>query len=100
MPLIKTLRKVLLLSVIAIAGLAAVTFVADYGILQLRIASGRNPYGSVTVRHYYAVGEKGNKTEYIFDPPQEQTCVNSLFPHGGDAPCWYLRRHPEQRTDI
>jgi hypothetical protein len=37
---------------------------------------------------------------YIFNPPQAVTCVNSIFPHGGYAPCWYLQRNKEQRTDI
>ena len=57
-------------------------------------------YGSVTVNHYYAVLQKNGKTQFIFDPPQAQTCVHALFPHGGWLPCWYLSRHPEQRTDI
>jgi hypothetical protein len=26
--------------------------------------------------------------------------VHALFPHAGALPCWYLSRHPEQRTDI
>jgi hypothetical protein len=26
--------------------------------------------------------------------------VNSLFPHAGDVPCWYLKRHTQQETDI
>jgi hypothetical protein len=26
--------------------------------------------------------------------------VNSLFPHAGHVPCWYLKRHTQQETDI
>ncbi len=52
------------------------------------------------VRPYYAVRLKSGKTEFLFQAPRQQTCVNSLFPHFGTAPCWYLQRHPEQRTDI
>jgi len=52
------------------------------------------------VRHYTAVLQKNGKTTMTFDPPADWTCVNALFPHGGNLPCWYLKRHPEQVTNI
>ena len=67
---------------------------------RVRVAAKRNPYGSVVVRRSYAVAQKNGKTQFIFEPPAPENCVNSLFPHSGMQPCWYLRRHPEQRTDI
>lgn len=79
---------------------AALIYLADYAILRIRVAANWNAYGSVTVSHYYAVAQKNGKTQFTFDPPQPWTCVNSLFPHSGLLPCWYLRRHPEQKTDI
>jgi len=82
------------------ASLAAVMFVADYSVLRIRATTNRNAYGVVTVNHYYAVLQKNGKTQFIFDPPQDQTCVHTLFPHAGFLPCWYLIRHPDQRTDI
>jgi hypothetical protein len=39
------------------------------------------------------VQQKDGKTEYEEGDPETQTCVNSLFPHLGYSPCWYLRRH-------
>jgi hypothetical protein len=54
----------------------------------------------VTVNHYYAVLQKNGKTTFTFDPPQAWTCVRALFPHAGSLPCWYLSRHPDQRTNI
>jgi hypothetical protein len=83
---------------IALAGLIA--FALDYAVFRVRAAANWSPYGSVTVRHYYAVLQKNGKTVFMFDPPQAWTCVNAVFPHGGSLPCWYLKRHPEQRTDI
>jgi len=86
-----------------VGGAAAVVvavFLIDYGVFRLRVLTGRQAYGSVVVRSYYAVLQKNGKTSFIFDPPQPWTCVNSLFPHQGYPPCWYLTRHPEQRTDI
>ena len=82
------------------AALVVLAFLIDYGIFRLRVVAGRQAYGSVLVRSYYAVAQKNGKTEFLFDPPQPSTCVNSLFPHAGYPPCWYLTRHAEQRTDI
>ena len=86
--------------ILTAAGVTALGFGVDYAVFRFRAATSRNPYGSVTVTHYYAVLQKNGKTTFTFDPPQSQTCVNALFPQGGLPPCWYLSRHPEQRTDI
>jgi hypothetical protein len=89
------------MSVILVTAAAAVlAYGLDYAVFRVRAATGRNAHGSVVVSHYYAVLQKSGKTTFIFDPPQPQTCVNALFPHEGWLPCWYLSRHPEQRTDI
>jgi hypothetical protein len=87
-------------SVVALSGAAVLTFGMDYALLRVREATNRNAYGTVTVNHYTAVLQKNGKTTLTFDPPQPWTCVNSLFPHQGWLPCWYLSRHPDQRTDI
>jgi hypothetical protein len=94
------LRQVFVGLVLFVLGTAILTFGVDFGLFRLRLAANRNPYGSVVVSHYYAVQQKGGKTEFIFDPPAPQTCVNALYPHAGLEPCWYLRQHPEQRTNI
>jgi hypothetical protein len=86
--------------VVSIAGAAVLTFGLDWSVLRVREATNRNPYGSVVVNHYTAVLQKNGKTTMTFDPPQPWTCVNSLFPHQGYLPCWYLRKHTDQRTDI
>lgn len=82
------------------AGVVILAFLVDYSVFRLRAFTGRQAYGSVVVRRYYAVLQKNGKTVFIFNPPEPWTCVNSLFPHGGYQPCWYLAQHPEQRTDI
>ena len=60
----------------------------------------KNPTGTVTVHPYTAVPRKDKREEYLFDDPQDRTCVNSLLPHQRMTPCWYLRRHPEIRSDL
>ncbi|MGA2978835.1 MAG: hypothetical protein ABSD76_04530 [Terriglobales bacterium] len=94
------LREIALTSFLAGAGLLAIVYGADYGVFRYRLATKGQPFGSVTVEHYDAVAHKDGKSELIFDPPVQQTCVHSLFPHAGDPPCWFLSRHAEQRTDI
>jgi hypothetical protein len=94
------LRRIFLGVMLSMLGTVFVTFGVDFGLLRLRVALNREPYGSVVVSHYYAVQQKNGKTQFIFDPPAAQTCVNALYPHAGMQPCWYLRRHPEQRTNI
>jgi hypothetical protein len=73
-----------------------VLYAGDYALVRLR----HEPTGSVAVRRYYAIQEKANRVEYVFDKEENQTCVQSLFPHLGLVPCWYLSRHTEQRENI
>lgn len=87
-------------SVLVIIAAAALAYGLDYAVFRIRAGTSRTAYGSVTVNHYYAVLQKNGKTQFIFDPPQAQTCVHALFPHEGWLPCWYLTRHPDQRTNI
>lgn len=80
-------------------GLIAAAVLA-YAIDALVPQFSRSPYGSVTVRSYYAVATKDGHVDYMYNDAIEQPCVHALFPHGGASPCWYLRRHPEQRIDV
>jgi len=94
------LKRAFVATVLTGVGAVALAFGVDYAVFRLRVAANWTPYGSVNVDHYYAVQQKNGKTQFIFDPPGPQTCVYALFPHAGWLPCWYLSRHPEQRTDI
>ena len=94
------MKRILALAVLALSALLALIYASDYLTLRYRIARGRDAFGSVTVRRYYAVREKNGKTEFMFNPPENQVCVHSLFPHLGYSPCRYLSKHTEQRTDL
>jgi hypothetical protein len=78
--------------------IAALLYAADDLSLRFRLPD-REPLGSVTVQRYYALHKSKGKTNFMFAPPEAQTCVHSLFPHLGYPPCWYLSRHAEQRID-
>lgn len=94
------LRRFFLAVLLTVLAAAILAFGLDFIVFRIRVATNRNPYGSVTVNHYYAVLLKNGKTQFIFDPPQPEACVHALFPHAGSMPCWYLSRHPDRRTDI
>jgi hypothetical protein len=79
--------------------LLGVVYAGDYMSLRYEIPR-RSQLGTVNVREMYAIHEKNNKTEYQFPPAQDQTCVNSLFPHFGYPACWYLERHSQKRIEI
>ena len=94
------IRRFVLAVLFSVVAASVVAFSLDFIVFRIRVAANKNPYGSVTVNHYYAVLMKNGKTQFIFDPPAPETCVHALFPHSGSMPCWYLTRHPDRRTDI
>jgi hypothetical protein len=75
-------------------------YVADYASARFGLPGNRPTFGSVRVRRAYAVPQKNKKTEFYFDPPEEQPCVNALFPHFAVKPCWYLNRHKNIQIDM
>jgi hypothetical protein len=100
----RTGRQIILLAIRnTVAGaflLLAAAYLADYAVLRFRLATNRGATSSVTVRPVYAVPQKNRSTEFLLGDPEDQTCVNSLFPHMGDSPCWYLRSHKEQQINM
>jgi len=80
----------------AIVVLAVVVYTGDYVIVRFR----SDPTATVQVTKLYAVQQKDGKTEYEAGEPETETCVNSLFPHLGDSPCWYLKRHKTQQVNL
>jgi hypothetical protein len=87
-------------TIAGIALLAAFVYLVDYAILRFRIWTNHAPFNTVTVHPYYAVPQKDQKTEFILGDATDEQCVNSLFPHMGDSPCWYLTRHTDQRINM
>ena len=79
---------------------AALLYAGDDLWARFRLARHHDVFDAVTVRPLYVIHEKNNKLEYQLAQPQNETCVRSLFPHFGDLPCWYLRKHSEKQIDI
>lgn len=80
-------------------GLLLLVYLGDYLSIVYRFPGGRRQFGSVEVQKVLAVPQKDRKTEFIADAPEQQTCVNSLFPQLGLTPCWYLERHAQQQVN-
>jgi len=68
----------------------------DWAVFKLR----GSPSSKVTVSRYVAIPLKGNKQEYDFLGTSDMPCSVSLFAQSGQAPCWQLRRHPNQGMDL
>jgi hypothetical protein len=52
--------------------------------------------GSVHRIRLLAIASKGNKVDYEIDsvtPEEDVPCSHSIFPRGGNRPCWYMVRH-------
>jgi len=80
----------------ALVLLFGLLYAGDYIFLRLR----PEKFGTVTIQSHYEIHEKNGRTEYDYNPPGPTTCVNSVFPHLGYQPCWYLLRHPDQKIEI
>jgi len=78
---------------LVLVGIVLLIYVGEDLLLRFRVShNGANAvFDSVTT--YEAGAIKGGRQEFYFDQPQQETCVKAMFPHFGDAPCWYARRH-------
>ena len=80
-----------------IAAALVLIYAGDYLWLRARLPKS---VATVEVQPYYAVPQRNGKVEIILLDPEDDACVESLFPHRGDAPCWYLRKHTQKRIDM
>lgn len=93
------MKRLLFKGLAGLAVLAPLVFGGDALSLRLSIPS-RPQFDSVSVRKMYAIKLKNKKTSYMTQGPEDMECVNSVFPHLGDQPCWYLRRHTQVVIDM
>ena len=93
-----SVKRLLRIAVIVVLALGLAYAVDDMSIRD-RIPKSRQPFATVTVQRYDAISEKNNKTEFVYEDPVNETCVRSPVPHLGYVPCWYLRRHSEERIN-
>jgi hypothetical protein len=81
---------------IVLAAAFVVIYAGDWTVFKLR----GSPQSRVTVNRYLTVPLKGNKTEFDYLGTSDVPCSISLFPQGGQSPCWQLRRHTNQNVSL
>ena len=81
---------------VAVVALLIIWYVGDYLSLKMR----HTPLGTVRITRFYAVPQKDGKTSFEPAQSEDQTCVNSMFPHMGYSPCWYLKRERNQQINL
>lgn len=89
----KLVKRILL----GIVAAMVLVYAGDYVSLRARLPKS---VSTVEVQPYYAVPQRNGKTEIIMLDPEDDRCVESMFPHLGDPPCWYLRGHTQKRIDM
>jgi hypothetical protein len=77
---------------VVLAAAFVVIYAGDLAVYKLR----GSPQSKVTVNRYITIPLKGNKQEFDYLGSSDVPCSVSLFPQAGQAPCWQLRRNPNQ----
>jgi hypothetical protein len=98
--LVKVWLRWLTRIVIVFAVTLGVYYVLEDCSLRFRIPRSHQPLTSMQVTRYLAIHKKNGKIEYASDQPETVVCANSVFPHFGFSPCWYVRRQSKERVDM
>jgi hypothetical protein len=85
-------------ALISLVTIFVLFFVFDFVWYQMRVFMPKlgASTGSVHRIRLLAISSKGNKIEYEIDaahPEEDVPCSHSIFPQGGNRPCWYMVRH-------
>ena len=71
---------------------ALLLWLGDWTVWRIRVWRGGG-YDTVQVNQILLIPLKNHKMEADSQSTADQPCARSIFPHGGDDPCWWLRRH-------
>jgi hypothetical protein len=77
---------------VVLAAAFVVIYAGEWAVYKLR----GSPRSTVTVNRYITIPLKGNKLEFDYLGSMDVPCSVSLFSQAGQAPCWQLRRNPNQ----
>jgi len=101
----RSMRPIFKKIALALALIVALVYGYDYASVRHRISAQKpgDPIDVITYPHLLAIPHKGNKVEYALDaqsPMISESCIHSLFPHFGYAPCWYVQRKAKTPTQM
>jgi hypothetical protein len=94
--MMRTLGRWLMRVLLAVAIVSLAAYAIDFMVYKLR----GSPHSTVAMSQYMSIPLKGQKTEYDFLGSASVPCAVALFPHGGQDPCWHLRRNPDQWENV
>jgi hypothetical protein len=81
----------------AVAAISVAIYVGDLIVARIR---GDATFSTLKVNVLYETPLKGSKIGFSPGGVQDVECVNALFPHFGDAPCWYASKQKTKRVDL
>jgi len=93
------MRALLERAMIGLVAVMVALYAGDWLVYRYRIAHGM-AFDSVKVNQFVAVPLKSGKDEFDYVGSQQVGCVRAMFPWAGDEPCWWVRRHAENRVKL
>ncbi|HEY3989683.1 MAG TPA: hypothetical protein VGM02_10325 [Acidobacteriaceae bacterium] len=72
-----------------------VLWLGDWGVWRIRVHHGGG-YDTVQVTQLLLIPLKNHRITADAQSTIDQPCTRSIFPHAGDDPCWWVRRHTTQ----
>lgn len=93
--LLRKLKRRLADAMLWLFAAALLLWCGDWAVWHLRVRHGMG-YSSVQVTQLLLTPLKNHRMKAEEQSTTDQPCVRSLFPHNGEDPCWWLRRHATQ----
>jgi hypothetical protein len=93
---LKVLGQWVLRVMVGLMGTTVALYVIDWAAYKLT----GSPQSTVTVSRTMEVPLNNKQQEFDYLGTSDVPCSISLFPQGGNDPCWYLRRHPTQTQKV
>jgi hypothetical protein len=87
--------KMLSRALLGLLLLAAAGYVLDWAVWRARVAAGGG-MGEVQVDLYTVAELKGGKEDYYPQGTVVVPCSQTIYPQGGNNPCWWQTRHREK----
>jgi hypothetical protein len=90
--------RVAIRTAVAILCACATLYLGDYIYFRYRLSkrTPSDPLETMQIRAIYSIPRKDGRAEFVFGPKQTVTCVHAIFPHMGNAPCWYVQRSAQE----
>jgi glucose dehydrogenase len=70
-------------------------WIGDWAVWRIRVHYGGG-YDTVQVNQILLTPLKNHRMKADEQSTASQPCTRSIFPHAGDDPCWWLRRHADE----